>query len=307
MPARKRATNNELSRLTVLAAGDEAPFAAHVSELLASGDRLSREAALAGLVERPLPGARDALRQLYWHLDEDGLKRDQGSPMREAITRILATIADSRDRDIALRAAETREAILGHDMTWRLRARGLMMLAAVALDLFPYVAIEHLDDAAGEEGEPANTAFQLLARTGHYIAIYQWLISGERATAFVTVAFELLSQAPGEILERYTTQALDLASRRGDEPLAIVLCEAIVQRELRHAYPAIGRLMATRISAELYNFLSVLLAATNRPQLLSILEDELHHGRHARMVADALRIRTTAEQAAILTRWEDDD
>jgi hypothetical protein len=38
-----------------------------------------------------------------------------------------------------------------------------------------------------------------------------------------------------------------------------------------------------------------------------MLEEQLHRGRHAKVVADALRIRTTDEQAAILRRWEEGD
>ena len=47
MPSKKKAgASVNLSRLKVLAAGDEAPFREHIIELLASGDRLAREAAL---------------------------------------------------------------------------------------------------------------------------------------------------------------------------------------------------------------------------------------------------------------------
>jgi len=46
MPPKKRAAAPELSRLTVLAAGDEAAFRDFALELIASGDRRAREAAL---------------------------------------------------------------------------------------------------------------------------------------------------------------------------------------------------------------------------------------------------------------------
>jgi hypothetical protein len=306
----KRTTSSaDLARLTVLAAGDEAAFLSHAIELLASRDRLSRESALSALVERPLPGARPALRSLYEELDSDGPKRDQGGTIRELIVRTLRALTDVRDADIAVRASETSELILGQDTTWRLRVHGLRMLAEVAPDGFPYYAVEHLDDAddIGGSGEPANSALQLLAGTGHYVAIYQWLIAGERDSALVTVAFELLSDAPRQILERYTAKALEVAMRRGVESLCTTLAEAIVQREMDACYSALRSLMSSKISEELYNYLAVLLASTNRAPLLAILEHELHRGRHARVVEAALRIRTTPEQAAILKRWEDGD
>ena len=63
--------------------------------------------------------------------------------------------------------------------------------------------------------------------------------------------------------------------------------------------------MFARVSDELYAYVAMLLAGTNRPALLSILEDQLHRGRRPNLVVEALRVRTTPEQEAILRRWED--
>ena len=86
-----------------------------------------------------------------------------------------------------------------------------------------------------------------------------------------------------------------------------MLAETIVQDEITDAYPSLARLMSSKVSDELYNYLAVLLASTNRPPLLAILEEQLHRGRRAKIVADALRIRRTDETAAVLRRWEDGD
>lgn len=123
MPPKKRPASRELSRLTVLAAGDERAFCAYAIELLASGQRLAREAALNALVERPLPEARGALRDLYFELDADGLKRDQAARMRGAIVRILRALRDVRDADVGARASETVEMLMGDDATYELPAR----------------------------------------------------------------------------------------------------------------------------------------------------------------------------------------
>src|SRR5581483_11269603 len=110
VPTKKRPVPADASRLTVLAAsGDHRAFAALALEMLASKQRLQREAALDALVEHPLPAAREAVRALYFELDEDGLKRDQGATMRVAILRILRALHDARDADIAARATDTRE------------------------------------------------------------------------------------------------------------------------------------------------------------------------------------------------------
>ena len=305
MAAKKRAAAPEASRLMVLATADAAAFRDYALELLASGGRLAREAALGALVERPLPEARLALRSLYFELDRDGMKLDQGALQRTPIVRILGALGDTRDADVATRASGTFETAMGEDMSWQLRALGLRLLAQVAPDLFPYLAVEHLDDYSGIDGEPANTAFQLLAGSGHYLPIYQWLLASDRDPALVASAFELLGDAPPVVMERYVTRTMEAAIRRAHEPLCTVLAEAIVQREIEAAYPALSELMFAKVSDELYHYLAVLLAGTNHAPLLAILEDQLHRGRHQKVVEAALRIRTTAEQEAILRRWEE--
>ena len=46
--------------------------------------------------------------------------------------------------------------------------------------------------------------------------------------------------------------------------------------------------------------------STNRPTLLSILSEQVERDiRRRPAILDALRVRTTPEQAAILKRWED--
>ena len=307
MPPKKRALSVALSRLKVLATAAEPAFAAYAIELLQSGDQLSREAAIAALIERPLASARDALRALYFELDADGLKRDQGATIRTGIVRILREIGDVRDRDIAVRAVSAIEIAFGEDIAWVLRVHGLRLLVELAPDIFPYYAVERLDDLGGIGGEPANTAFQLLAGTNNHLPIYQWLISGDRDPSLVVAGFELLAGGPREIVERYARQTTEIAIRRGNEALATVLAEAIVNLELVDSYDALARLMSSKLSEELYNYLAVLLAGTNRRELLAILEHELHRGRRPRIIAEALRIRTTPEQAAILERWESGD
>jgi hypothetical protein len=305
MAPKRRPPSADLARLTVLAAGDERAFLAHALELIASGGRLGREAALPALVERPLPAARGALLALYDELDANGSKLDQGTTMRQQIITILRALGDTRDARLAARASDNFEKLFGEDIGWPLRVHGLRMLAEIAPDVFPYYAIEHLDDVDGIDGEPANSAFQLLAGTGHYLPIYHWLISGERDAPRVAGAFELLAEGPREIAARYAAQAIDMAIRRGDETLSTVLAEAIVNLEIADSYPALATLMSSKISEELYNYVAVLLAGTNRPPLLAILEHELTHGHHRPIVEAALRIRTTPEQAAILKRRDD--
>ena len=97
------------------------------------------------------------------------------------------------------------------------------------------------------------------------------------------------------------------ALRRQDDALTTVLAEAIVQREMAASYDALASMLDAKISDELYAYVAMLLAGTNRTALLSILEHELRRGRRPRMIVDALRVRTTPEQAAILQRWEDGD
>ena len=306
MPAKRRAASPELSRLHVLAAAGGPAFIEHAVELLASRDRLGREAALAALMEHPDAAARDALRALYGELDADGLKRDQGAGMRESIVRILTSVADVRDVDIAVRASSTSEIMMGQDVARRLRAVGLTMLARIAPDVLPYYAIEHLDDVDPQTGEwePATSAFSLLAAMEQYVPIYQWLLDVDRSPSMLPGVVELFTAAPPAIVQRFVERALDTAIRREQESLCIVLAESVVKLELTDSYDALASLLSGKISDDLYAYVALLLARTNRPPLLAILEQQLRAGRRSALVIEALEVRTTPEQQAILDRWE---
>jgi hypothetical protein len=310
MPAKKKATSSAaISRLRILATGDENAFRGYVVEVLDGGDRLSREAALEALVERPLFDLRPRLRDLFDDLGGDGEKRDPGGHQRALIARLLTEIADRRDIDIGLAAAETREQSMGVDGTANLRAQGLRLIAATDAYLFPYVAAEHVNDASTFSPEPANTALQLLAGMGHELAVYQWLVSkDEHEPALVEAAVDLLSDAPPLLMARCLARLTRNALAKEDEPLLTKLAETIVERELEDSYDAIGAMLKAPISKELYAYLALLLARTNLAALLLILEDQLSHDILRRpLVFDALRTRTTPEQQAILNRWEKAD
>jgi hypothetical protein len=307
MAARKPRASADRARLKVLAAGDEKAFLAFALELLESSQRLDREAALEALVERPVSGARDVLRRLYFELDGDGAKRDQGAIQRASIVRYLMEHAHPRDADIAARASETVEIIFGEDVTYGLRSLGLRHLARVSPELMPYYAVELLDPPEGrqprDDGEPATTAIRLLAGTGNLAALYYWLRSGNAGINLVR-AFEAFTEAPPEIVRRYVEDAIETAVRRQDEQLLTVFAETIVQLELEGAYEAIGTVFSAKISDELYAYLAMLFAGTNRKPLLAILEEQLHRGRRPKLIVEALSVRPTDEQRAIIARWE---
>jgi hypothetical protein len=254
---RKKVGTTEISRLKVLAAGDERAFRECAEELLRSGDRMAREAALEALIQRPLPALRPALRELYLELDADGLKRDQGAPMRSSVVQLLKEFGDLRDIDIALRACDTHESAFGEDITWRLRVYGLRMLAEMDPEMFPFIAVEPLipDEGRPRHEEEISTALQLLAAMGQLAIVYYWLSSGVRPPGVIAAVF--------------------------------------------------GLLVSAKISAELYEYLAILLAGTARPPLLRLLERELRRGRRPKVVAAALQVRPTPESAKILKRWEE--
>jgi hypothetical protein len=306
MPQKKRPASHDVSRLKILAVGDEQPFLECVSELLASGDRLAREAALDALLERPLPRLREQLRSVYFEMDSEGEKRDPGAHLRTGIARVLLAGEDPRDLDIALRAADTRERSMGVDCTANLRSLGLRIIAEADPVLFPYVAVEHVDDSSEFSPEPANTALQLLAATGHEVSVYQWIVGGMRDPALIEAAIDLLHEAPAVVMSRCLAQLTKNAVETKDEPLLTKLAETIVEREFGDAYTSLSSIMESAISKELYSYLALLLAGTNRPALLSILGEQMDHDiRRRPVIADALRVRTTPEQAAILKRWEE--
>ncbi len=308
MPPKKRPASHDVSRLKILAAGGEQPYAECLAELLAAGDRLAREAALAALLERPLPKLRDQLRSVYFDVDLEGEKRDPGAHVRTGIARLLFAGEDPRDIDIALRAADTREKSMGVDCTANLRALGLRIICAADPALFPYVAVEHINDSSVFSPEPANTALQLLAATGHEVNVYQWIVSGVHEPALIESAIDLLHDAPAAVMSRCLAQLTKDAIETKDEPLLTKLAETIVEREFNDAYASLSSIIESAISKELYSYLALLFAGTNRPALLSILAEQMERDiRRRPAILDALRVRTTAEQAAILKRWEEPD
>lgn len=294
------------ARLQVLATGNERAFREFAVEMLHSSQRLDREAALEALIDHPSPELRPSLRALFVELNADGLKRDQGCIQRQHILKILRDLHDSRDADIAVLATDAKEIAFGEDLAWSLRAHGLTLLAELAPERLPYYAIEHLDDLHGPElSEPANTAFQLLTATGNHAALYQWLRTAPGGSLTAAV-FELFSDdAPPEIVQRYAVSAMDVAVKREDEEFITVLVETIVRLELETCYPAISNVMSAKISDELYTYLAMLLAGTNRAALLELLRQQLHSGRRPKLVLAALTVRSTPEQEAIVRGWEE--
>ena len=196
---------------------------------------------------------------------------------------------------------------MGVDGTANLRALGLRIVAATEPDIFPYVAAEHVNDYSEFSPEPASTALQLLAGTGHQVSVYQWLVSGDHDPSVIEGALDLLEDAPAAVMSRCLRQLTNTALDRKDEPLLTKLAETIVEREFEDAYPSLASMMDAAISKELYGYLALLLAGTNRTPLLTILEQQLDHDiRRRPAILDALRVRTTPEQQAILDRWEKD-
>ncbi len=306
MPARKPQPSASRARLTVLAAADDSAFLAYALELLRSKQRLDREAALEAFVDRPLADAREPMHRLYLDLHADRPKSDHGAIQRAAIVRCLIKQPHPTDAQIAVLASETYEKdSMREDNTYNLRLLGLRLLAhVIPADIMRYYAVEHLDDVSPHKGEPAATAMRLLGETGNFVAIYQWLLGDQRESPNLLVAFEALADGPPEIVARYVATAIDTAIALQDETACTVFAESIVKLEIEQAYPALARMMTSRVSDELFAYLAMLLAATNRPPLLAILEGELRLGGRTKLIIDALRVRTTPEQQAVLDRWE---
>jgi hypothetical protein len=149
------------------------------------------------------------------------------------------------------------------------------------------------------------SSYRLLSATGNFAAIYQWLLGPGHGSPNLVRAFEAFSEAPPEIVRRYVEREVTVALRREDETLLTVFAETIVQLELAGAYGAISMMMAAKISDELYAYLAMLCAGTNRSPLLALLEQQLHAGRRPNLILDALHVRTTDEQRAIIERWEE--
>jgi hypothetical protein len=246
---------------------------------------------------------------VYIDLHADAPKSDRGGDQRGAILRYLLKQPHPGDAEVAVMASGTYERDnSGEDNTYNLRLLGLRLLGHILPPaLLGYFAAEHLDDVTPHGGdEPAATAIGLLADSGNHVALYAWLRgAAERASPNLLRAFEALTDAPPEIVRRYIEQEIGTAVARNDEAACMVFADAIVKLEIEQAYTAISAIMNARVSDELYSYIAVLVASTNRPGLLTIIEEQLQPGGRTHLVLDALRIRTTPEQQAIIKRWED--
>ena len=294
MPPKKRASNVELSRLKVLAAGDERAFLEYAPELLrrATGWRARRRWRRwsSGRCRRE---ALRALRALYFELAADGLKRDQGATMRVAIVQILQAIGDVRDRDIAVDA----HGHVGDRVRRRPRVAAARARAAAArragpggVSVYRRRASRRLAGRCGGAGEHGTSAAGRHAATT--LALYQWLISGDQAAGHVPACSSCSPRGRARSSSATSRAIEERAARSEDDELAIGAGrddrEARAGGRLRGA----GELMSAKISEELYNYLAVLLAGTNRPALLAILEEQLRRGRRPKVVATALQVRS---------------
>ena len=114
-------------------------------------------------------------------------------------------------------------------------------------------------------------------------------------------ALGLLDEAPAIVMSRCLAQLTRDAIEKKDETLLTKLAETIVERALEDAYASLSSILQSGISKELYSYLALLLAGTNRPTLLAVLEEQLEQDILRRpAILDALRVRTTPEQAAII-------
>jgi hypothetical protein len=305
MTTRRRPASADTARLKVLASTDERAFAELALDMLRSPQRLQREAALEALAEHPVDAVRDTIRALYLELDADGTRLDQGARLRVGMMRYLLQKGDPRDADIAVLASERYESLLNDDVTYELRTLGLRLLAKVNEPLLLYYVVEHLNDSNVHSGEPASTALQLLADTGNWVILYDWLRGAGLQSPHLIRVFEWFGDAPRPIMHRVVRNAVVGAIADRDERMCIALAEAIVNLELEDTYQQLDAMISAKISDDLYHYLAVLLASTNRTPLLDILRQQLRRGRRPKLVAEALRIRTTPEQAEILRKWED--
>jgi hypothetical protein len=228
---------------------------------------------------------------------------------RGAIVRCLIKQPRASDASIGVLASETFEKDSNRDdNTYGLRLLGLQLLAlTLSGDELRFYAVEHLNDTPchqPHQDEPAATAIRLLGETGNHLAIYQWLLQTPRDAPNFLAGFEALSSGPPAFVARFIAGQIDGAIARGDESACTLFAEAIIKLDIEQAYPSVAQMMDARISDELYTYLAVLLASTNRTALLAILDGQLRPGGRSTLILDALRIRTTPEQQAIIDRWE---
>ena len=177
-------------------------------------------AAAQVLAEKPDPGARPRLVDLFYEFSKDGEVIDPGGELRSWIIRALQPVAKPVDSALFETAALTYEYLPPgfEEQAGSLRLAGVGALAHIDDELAAFHASRLLVEKSTDpmSGEPAVTAARILSRLDRLVPLYQYLYHDRQDTLpeIVSECLGLLtsisvSLVPG-LIDRFSASDNDL-------------------------------------------------------------------------------------------------
>jgi hypothetical protein len=193
--------------------GTPAEQADYAVQLLSPSNGLEViKAALAVLAKNPMPKARSALRDLYWHYTENDGKRDPAAYTRSAILTALHPIMGMDDTELVVDAVTTYQFLPPgfEEEAALLRSTAIVLLSELDDRLAAFFAARLLADGYTEamSGEPALTAARVLAAQGELLPLYSYVIRPKQGAhpEIVSECMRNLGNAPDEVIDQLVDQ-----------------------------------------------------------------------------------------------------
>jgi hypothetical protein len=170
------------------------------------------KAALAVLAKNPMPKARSALRDLYWHYTENDGKRDPAAYTRSAILTALHPIMGMDDTELVVDAVTTYQFLPPgfEEEAALLRSTAIVLLSELDDRLAAFFAARLLADGYTEamSGEPALTAARVLAAQGELLPLYSYVVRPQQGAhpEIVSECMRNLGNAPDEVIDELVDQ-----------------------------------------------------------------------------------------------------
>jgi hypothetical protein len=238
---------------------------------------------------------RSLLTAIYADYDIDGVRRDPGGSVRNALLRAMRPIAIPADLPLAERAVATYEFIppTRAEEAQPIRAAGLLVLDALDAQLAGFQAVRLLHDThtALMSGQPALTAVEVLGARGAMLPLYAYAAQrGGQHPDVLAACLRSLSDAPSPILADLVTRYWDAQ----DELVRFGLYDLILAHSDANAYRTrLIALLRTTYQLSVLRYLSTVIVASRKAawiaELLAVAEDE-HDSTRVGVLLDVLAL-----------------
>lgn len=279
MTAAGPSSRRNIDRLRALSR-DPAAQSAYALEMLTSERQpWVVEAALDAIAAFPLPGARDAILDLYeWHR-ESTKKRDPGGMIRAGALRALRSSFTMTDVPLLEAAITTVEPTSLQDPLGPsgVQSAALVGLAMVDDRLATFHAVSALARYREEKASAdlGVTAVRTLAALEQQAVLYLLVADGtsEWHPVFISEALKGLAGAPGS----FVRQAAAKAATNASDDVHLGLADLFVAHPGDDLLPQMQAYLSQPDRPEILGYLATSIVASRRPELLAVLTEIARH------------------------------